>query len=272
MQRGIILILLFYSASAWCTAESPHINLNVASINKCQNFIPSLNKSKLNNMVKSSAHWSDAIKHKIQPNDLSSVKFYVRHLNNYGLRNYLKSYSSIGILSPYDVLVKKYANQYNFDWTLITAQMYQESRFNPRARSFAGAMGLMQIMPQTGKQLGIVDFENPDSAIHGGIRYMAWLEKRFESNLPIEEKQWFMLAAYNAGIGHVHDARSLARKLGLRSDRWFGNVEKAMLLLANPKYSTSARHGFVRGKEPVKYVRAIRRYYRQYNKLPSHPS
>ena len=170
-------------------------------------------------------------------------------------------------LSPYDEFAKEYAGKYHFDWRMIVAQMYQESRFNPNAKSWAGARGLMQVMPRTAKQLGVKDIKDPKQSVEAGVKYLDWLRDRFDSELPVKDRMWFTLAAYNAGAGHVHDARSLARKMGWQSNRWFGNVEQAMLLLSKRKYSKKAKHGYVRGSEPVKYVRQIRDRYLAYVKL-----
>ncbi len=170
-------------------------------------------------------------------------------------------------ISPFDNLVKKYADQYGFDWRLIAAQMFQESGFNPKARSPAGARGLMQLMPRTARSLGINKFEDPAHSIRGGVKYMDWLRARFDVELPISERLWFSLAAYNAGIGHVHDARRLARQLGHDPDRWFDHTENAMLLLSKSKYAQKARYGFVNGKEPVNYVRDIKQRFEAYVEL-----
>ena len=175
--------------------------------------------------------------------------------------------TQIESISPYDNLVQKYAEQYGFDWRLITAQMYQESRFNPKAKSPAGARGLMQIMPRTADSLGFSDVETPATGIQAGVKYMDWLRDRFDKRLPLGERLWFTLAAYNAGAGHVHDARRLAQKQGLDPDRWFGNTETAMLMLSKKKYASQARYGFVRGEEPVKYVRGIKQRFEAYTEL-----
>ncbi|AQQ66587.1 hypothetical protein Mag101_02185 [Microbulbifer agarilyticus] len=164
-------------------------------------------------------------------------------------------------LSPYDPLVRKHAVPADLDWRMVVSQMYQESRFNPKARSFAGARGLMQVMPRTGKQLGISDLYHPENSIRAGVSYLGWLEERFPSSLPFDQKIYFSLAAYNAGHGHVRDARVLAKKLGKDPNRWFDNVEEAMLLLSKPQYYKKARFGYVRGREPVNYVREIRDRY-----------
>jgi membrane-bound lytic murein transglycosylase F len=167
-------------------------------------------------------------------------------------------------LSPYDEITRKYADQYGFDWRLITAQMYQESRFDPKAKSFAGAKGLLQVMPRTAKFMGFGDISGPEKGIHAGVKYLHWVRDRFEPTLPFNERLWFTLAAYNAGHGHVQDARRLARKKGWDGDRWFDHTEKAMLLLSKERYAKKSRYGYVRGIEPVSYVRNIRRRYRAY--------
>jgi len=172
-----------------------------------------------------------------------------------------------GTLSPYDTLVKKYAKKYKFDWRLITAQMYQESRFNPNAKSWVGAQGLMQVMPRTAKEMGIKNLKQPEEGVKAGVQYLNWVRNRFEPELSVKSRMWFTLAAYNAGQGHVKDARRLARRQGLNPDKWFNHVEKAMLLLSKRKYFRKARHGYVRGVEPVNYVLEIRNRYRAYIKL-----
>ncbi len=167
-------------------------------------------------------------------------------------------------LSPFDDIVKRYADAYRMDWRLLVAQMYQESKFNPKAKSFAGARGLMQVMPRTAKEFGFAELDTPEKGIAAGVVYMNWLANRFPGELDFQERIYFTLAAYNAGIGHVRDARTLTRQLGLDPNRWFDNVEQAMLKLANPQYYKKARFGYVRGSEPVAYVRAIRDRYLGY--------
>ena len=169
-----------------------------------------------------------------------------------------------GQISPYDKLVRKYSDRYGFDWRLVTAQMYQESKFNPKAKSPVGARGLMQLMPRTAKSMGIEDSGDPASSIRGGIKYLDWLRDRFDGDLPLSERIWFSLAAYNAGVGHVRDARRLAGQIGLDPNRWFDNTERAMLLLSNRHYAKKARYGFVNGREPVNYVRDIRQRFEAY--------
>ncbi len=172
--------------------------------------------------------------------------------------------ATLGQFSEWDELVKETAARYGFDWRLIVSQMYQESRFDPNARSFAGAEGLMQVLPRTAKQLGFEDLTDPQVAIEAGIMYLDWVRERFEPELDARERLWFTLAAYNAGPGHVRDARRLAAELGKDPNRWFGHVEEAIQLLAHPDHAQRARYGYCRGTEPVRYVAEVRDRYLAY--------
>lgn len=169
-----------------------------------------------------------------------------------------------GRIWPWDDTVRHYAFAYGFDWRLIAAQMYQESGFDPKARSFAGASGLMQVMPRTAREMGIEDLDDPTSGIHAGVRYLAWMRDRYEDDLPADQRTWFALASYNVGHGHVQDARSLAAARGWDPDRWFGHVERAILLKRRRDVATRTRYGWCRCDEPVRYVRAVRKRYRAY--------
>jgi membrane-bound lytic murein transglycosylase F len=180
-----------------------------------------------------------------------------------------QEHAAKGNISPYDAQVQKYAEEYGFDWALIVAQMYQESRFDPQAESWAGALGLMQILPTTGELFGAQDLHAVDTSIQTGVRYLAWLQERFEPDLTVQDRMWFTLAAYNAGLGHVRDARILARKMGWNPDRWFNNVDRAMLLLSRRSFYQLATHGYARGQETVDYVRQIRDRYNAYIRLAS---
>ena len=168
-------------------------------------------------------------------------------------------------LSPYDDIVRPLAQAAGFDWRLIVAQMYQESGFDPDRVSFAGAKGLMQVMPRTAHEIGVdpEHLADPATGIETGIKYLSWTHDRFP-DLPVGERLWFALAAYNAGPGHVRDGRRLARRLGLDGSLWFDNVESAMLKLAEPEYASRAAYGYVRGSEVTGYVRDIRDRYGAY--------
>ncbi len=166
-------------------------------------------------------------------------------------------------LSPYDPIVQRYADRYGFDWRLIAAQMYQESQFDPGARSPSGAFGLMQLMPRTAKGLGFGDLQRPDSAIHAGVKYLYELRNEFDSRVPAGERTWFALAAYNTGHQRVERARRLAAKMKLDPNRWTNNVELAMLELARPRGGGGDR----RYGQAIVYVRAIQSLYGSYRNL-----
>ncbi len=169
-----------------------------------------------------------------------------------------------GRLSPYDEILMRQSKRYGLDWRLMAAQAYQESLFDPDAESWAGARGLFQLLPSTGLELGFEDLSDPDAGIQAGIRYMHQILERLEPRVPLKHRLRFALAAYNAGFGHLQDARRLAAEEGLDPDKWFGHTEKAMLLLSQPRYYQRARHGYVRGSETVRYVSEIQNRYDHY--------
>jgi membrane-bound lytic murein transglycosylase F len=167
-------------------------------------------------------------------------------------------------ISEFDPLFQKFAPRYGFDWRLTAAQAYQESRFDPRVKSREGAVGLLQILPRTAKSLGFTRLTDPEECTHAGIAYLASLMGQLEPDLALQQRVRFALAAYNVGFGHLSDARRLADEQGLDKNRWFGNVEKAMLELQKPAFNRRARYGYARGSEPVKYVAEIQTRYEQY--------
>jgi membrane-bound lytic murein transglycosylase F len=172
-----------------------------------------------------------------------------------------------GQLSPFDGLFRQYAAPHALDWRLLAAQCFQESRFDPRAHSWAGAVGLFQLMPATATELGVKRPEDPRDSVRAGASYLARLSSRLDSRLDLQQRLRFALAAYNVGFGHLEDAQRLARERGLDATRWFGHVERAMLLLEQPAFYRRARHGYCRGSEPVKYVSEIQARYDGYVKL-----
>jgi membrane-bound lytic murein transglycosylase F len=168
-----------------------------------------------------------------------------------------------GQISPYDDLIRKYSRKYGLDWRLVAAQMFQESGFNPRAKSWAGARGLMQVMPRTAREMGFdpKDLYDPETSIAAGTLYLHRMIKLKDSAIPMGQRYRFALASYNAGRGHVLDARKIARSMGKKRDHWFAHVEDAIVLLEDPKYWKHARHGYCRGSEPRTYVKNIENYY-----------
>lgn len=170
-----------------------------------------------------------------------------------------------GTMSPaYDNIFRRYAPQINWDWRMLAAQAYTESRFNPKARSFAGARGLMQIMPRTGRSYGLKNPLNPEQSVKAAVSYLDDLNRMFASRIPDDnERKKFILASYNAGQGHIFDAMRLAEKMGLDPTVWDDNVAKAVLMLANPKHYNDSvvKYGYLRGRETFDYVDRIMRLY-----------
>lgn len=173
-----------------------------------------------------------------------------------------------GRLSPWDAAFQTVARQEGIDWRLLVSQAYQESRFNPNAKSPFGAQGLMQMLPETAREVGVKNLLDPEDSIRGGARYLTRLMRHFDKpDIAFKDRVRFGLAAYNVGLGHVLDARRLARAKGWDANRWFQNVERALRLLEKPAYHRKARFGYCRGSEPVKYVSEIQSRYDAYVKL-----
>lgn len=169
-------------------------------------------------------------------------------------------------ISKYDDLVKKEAEQLNWDWRLLMSQVYQESRFDPHAVSWAGASGLMQIMPLTAKELGVKNRNDPKQSLNGGVRYLKYLMGQFEDVPDTLQRIKLALASYNCGYGHVADAQRLALKKHLDPYKWDENVEEMILALRYPKNynDESVKHGYTSGLEPYTYVRQIFERYEHY--------
>jgi membrane-bound lytic murein transglycosylase F len=170
-----------------------------------------------------------------------------------------------GKLSPWDDFFREYAAIPGWDWRLLAAQAFQESRFDPNARSWAGAAGVMQIMPRTARDLR-VNARDPQQAIEGASRYLWKLDDQLKDAVPREsERIKFILAAYNVGLGHVLDARRLADKYGNDPASW---DDVAYWLIRKSKRSVYndpvVKYGFARGTEPVQYVDMILQRYEQY--------
>jgi membrane-bound lytic murein transglycosylase F len=175
-------------------------------------------------------------------------------------------------ISPYDEAIKKHAAIPNWDWKLLAAMVYQESRFNPNAKSWAGAFGLMQLMPSTGERFGIDTSMVGEPNIEAGCKFLRYLEKLWLDKVPDAlERQKFVLASYNVGQGHVLDAIALAEKMGLKTTVWDNNVEMALRLKSKPKYYTMdvVKHGYCRGNDVSNYVKDILTQYQHYLSLES---
>ncbi len=174
-----------------------------------------------------------------------------------------------GRLSEYDESFKKFAKVIDWDWRLLAALAFQESKFDPKAQSWAGANGIMQLMPETALKYGVDSLSSPQEHIKAGAMYIKWLEEQWKDKIPDpEERKKFVMASYNVGIGHVFDARRLAAKFNRNPNHW-EDVAFYLKNKANPRYYNDAvvYYGYCRGDEPVNFVKEIFERYRHYRQL-----
>jgi membrane-bound lytic murein transglycosylase F len=163
-------------------------------------------------------------------------------------------------LPKFEHLFKKAAQKYDLDWRFLAAISYQESHWNPKAKSPTGVKGLMMLTQATAKQLGIKNRQDPAQSIEGGARYFKQRLKKIPARIPEPDRIWFALASYNVGFGHLEDARILTQEMGGNPDKWI-DVKKTLPLLSKRRWYKKTRHGYARGREPVRYVENIRSYY-----------
>ncbi len=149
--------------------------------------------------------------------------------------------------------------KHDIPWTLLAAVSYQESHWNPKARSPTGVRGMMMLTLPTARAMGVKNRLDPDQSIRGGARYLARMIDRIPEEVEGEDRLWFALAAYNVGFGHLQDARELAERLGKDPNRWH-SLKTVFPLLSRKKYYRTLKHGYARGSEPVIYVERIRSY------------
>jgi membrane-bound lytic murein transglycosylase F len=164
------------------------------------------------------------------------------------------------VLPKYRKDFEKAAKKHDLDWMLLAAQAYQESHWRANAKSPTGVRGIMMLTLNTAKELGVESRLNPKQSIEGGARYLSNLLKRVPDSVTEPDRTWFALAAYNVGMGHLYDARILARRLGKDPDSWL-DLSEVLPLLARKKYYKTLKHGYARGREPVLYVQRIRDYH-----------
>ncbi len=180
-------------------------------------------------------------------------------------------YSTLGgnKLSPYDEAIKREALNLGWDWRLLASIVYQESNFRPNAESWAGAVGLMQLMPATAVEFGAIDRTNPHQSLKAGVRYLKYLDKLWGKYIKDkDERLKFVLASYNAGLSHVIDSRNLAKKYNMDPGKW-DDVEIFLRQKSNPKYYRDpvAVAGYCKCEEPINYVRDILARYEEYKIL-----
>jgi membrane-bound lytic murein transglycosylase F len=156
-----------------------------------------------------------------------------------------------------------------WDWRLLASQVYQESRFNPKAKSWAGAVGLMQMLPETAREYGAKNLYDSYENLRAGANYLKWLLNYWKDIEDETERVKFAMASYNCGFGHVEDAQKLAEKYDAESDVWTDQVNQYILKLSEKKFFNDevVKYGYCRGEEPYKYVQEIFERYEHYKRL-----
>ncbi len=185
------------------------------------------------------------------------------------LRRHKSDYFTLksGKISDYDELIKKNAKIIDWDWRLLSALISQESHFDPKAKSWVGAFGLMQLMPETAFRYDVDEDSNAAENVRAGVKHLKYLSRRLDKILIDKtDKLNFLLASYNVGLGHILDARRLAKKNGQNPDLWKGSVDYYLLNKSKPEFYKDpvVKYGYCRGKEPYNYVRKILSIYDHY--------
>jgi len=209
------------------------------------------------------------LNHKSNRSTIGEVKrkyFDRKNLSSKAIQEY-STVLSEGQLSPYDELIKKGSQKVGWDWRLISALIYQESKFETWKVSWAGAFGIFQFMPATATSYGINRSSSAEKQLNAGFtklskNYKQWLKVIPDST----EAIYFTLATYNAGRAHIDDARRLAEKYKLNPDSWYDNVEKMVLNLSRPKYNRDkvVKYGYMRGIETYEYVYEVIERFEEY--------
>ena len=175
-----------------------------------------------------------------------------------------------GKISHYDDLFKKYSKDIGWDWRMLASLAYTESNFDTTAVSWAGAKGLMQLMPATARAMGVPPGkeQNPEESVKAAVKYIAATDRSLSMIPDKQERLSFILASYNAGLGHIYDAMALAEKYGKNKLVWKDNVENFILLKSNEEYFTDpiCKNGYFRGIETYNFVRDILSRYESYKK------
>jgi membrane-bound lytic murein transglycosylase F len=170
-------------------------------------------------------------------------------------------------LSPYDAQLKEGAATLGWDWRLLASVVYQESNFDPNIKSWAGAVGLMQVMPETGEYFGVSNIEDPSQNIKVGVRFLKFLDNEWAKTVTDStERVKFVLASYNVGLSHILDARNLANKYGRSPVKWDNNVEYMLSQKSNPKYYRDkvVAAGYCRCYGPIVYVKEVLNRFEEY--------
>jgi membrane-bound lytic murein transglycosylase F len=214
----------------------------------------------LNDWIEDKQHKNNSLFDRLYKKYFVDQRAYVEHAAS----DYLTSQT--GKLCEWDDLLKRHASEIDWDWRLLASQVCQESRFKPDARSWAGAAGLLQLMPPTARQFGVKNPLDPEDNVQGAVKFLKWLRDYWTERIPDEgERLKFILASYNTGAGHVEDAQRLAEKYGGDPEKW-DDVAYWLLQKSSQQYSTDpvVKFGFCHGIEPVNYVTHILERYDKY--------
>ncbi|MCE2571582.1 membrane-bound lytic murein transglycosylase MltF [Motilimonas eburnea] len=187
------------------------------------------------------------------------VERYFGHIEKFDFvdtRSFLKRAETT--LPQYQPLFEKYQTD-QFDWVMLAAISYQESHWQPDARSPTGVRGMMMLTNDTAKFIGVDNRLDPEQSIRGGAQYLTYLLGLIPDSVHQDEKIWFALAAYNLGFGHLMDARRLTRSIGKDQDSW-KDVKDVLPLLQRKQWHQRTRYGYARGGEARHYVHNIRQY------------
>ena len=197
------------------------------------------------------------------------AKYFLNSKNSYFRSNSPFSSLAGNRISQFDEIIKNGAEQLGWDWRLLASLVYKESRFDTTATSYAGATGLLQLMPVTLERFGVEDPHDPIESLTGGVRYLRYLDKFWMERVPeTNERIKFVLASYNIGHGHVEDAWRLAMKFGRNTQSWEA-VSEFLELKSDPKYYKDpvVKSGFAKGHLAVNYVKDVLSIFDSYKAL-----
>ncbi len=197
------------------------------------------------------------------------AKYFLNSKNSYFRSNSPFSSLAGNRISQFDEIIKDGAEQLGWDWRLLASLVYKESRFDTTATSYAGATGLLQLMPVTLERFGVEDPHDPIESLTGGVRYLRYLDKFWMERVPeTNERIKFVLASYNIGHGHVEDAWRLAMKFGRNTQSWDA-VSGFLELKSDPNYYKDpvVKSGFAKGHLAVNYVKDVLSIFDSYKAL-----
>ena len=275
-------------------AEDNRCNINIITPDKGERYIDSLKQGKIDILIthandleentdsveisrklNSCSVWTVS---KEKEAELRQINLWISHMReSHDYEAIEKRFSTCGnpirkaekgivsrTISPYDDLLKKYASELGWDWRMLAAVVYQESRFSINSRSHRGAQGLMQVMPATARHYGIDDLVNPEKNLIAGTRHLKRLQRMFsDSEMDSNEMVKFTLAAYNAGEGRIADCRRFAEAKGADSSKWEDIVSLIPLMREDSILEEeSVKLGKFQGHETIAYIDSILSHYR----------